>query len=44
MDKFISEKCENAMCYIKSIASIRRHLDVTATNTLIQSFTISSLD
>ena len=44
MDKFISEKCKNAMFYIKSIASIRRHLDITATKTLIQSLVISRLD
>ena len=44
MDKFVSLKCQSAMFYIKSIASIRRHLDSQSTKTLIQSLVISRLD
>lgn len=44
MDKFVSQKCQGAMFYIKSIASIRRHLDSQSTKTLIQSLVTSRLD
>ena len=44
MDKFVSQKCQSAMFYIKSTASIRRHLDSQSTKTLIQSLVSSRLD
>jgi hypothetical protein len=44
LESFVAEKCRNAMFFIKSIARIRKYLDIQSTKDLVVSLVLSRLD